>query len=127
LLGAWAATLLARRCNRGDKAGVFYAALTTACALALGGGAAILAGPWFTGMDPTSHVYPAIVWLLASWTALHAVAGVIMQVYCLARRVAGRMTAQHDIDICNVALFWHFVAITAVITVAVIAGFPLVK
>ena len=47
-----------------------------------------------------------------------------MQVYCLARRLAGRMTAQHDIDIANVVLYWHFVALTSVITVAVIAGFP---
>jgi cytochrome c oxidase subunit I+III len=50
-----------------------------------------------------------------------------MQAYCLARRLAGRMTARHDIDIGNTALFWHFVALTAVIVVAVIAGFPLVK
>jgi cytochrome c oxidase subunit I+III len=127
LLGAWGATLLARRWNRADKAGGFYAALSGACLLALGGGAAILAGPWLTGMDPTSHVYPAIVWLLGIWTALHAVAGVIMHLYCLARRGAGRMTARHDIDIQNTALFWHFVAITAAITVGVIAGFPLVK
>jgi cytochrome c oxidase subunit I+III len=37
------------------------------------------------------------------------------------------MTARHDIDIANVALYWHFIAITVVITVSVIAGFPLVK
>ena len=53
--------------------------------------------------------------------------GLIMQIYCVARRIAGCMTARHDIDIWNVSLFWHFVAITVVITVAVIAGFPLVK
>jgi cytochrome c oxidase subunit I+III len=127
LLGAWGATLLARRLNRADKAGGFYLALLTGCGLALAGGAAILAGPWFTGMDPTTHVYPAIVWLLAIWTTLHAVTGVIMQAYCLARRLGGKMTAEHDIDIGNTALFWHFVAITAFITVAVIAGFPLLK
>jgi cytochrome c oxidase subunit I+III len=72
-------------------------------------------------------VYPAIVWLLALWVGLHVIAGVIMQLYCVARRFAGRMTAQHDIDIHNTALFWHFAAATAVIAVAVIAGFPLVK
>ena len=37
------------------------------------------------------------------------------------------MSARHDIDIHNVALFWHFAAVTTVITVAVVAGFPLVK
>ena len=49
-----------------------------------------------------------------------------MQLYCVARRLAGRMTARYDIDITNVALYWHFTAITVVVTVAVIAGFPLV-
>jgi cytochrome c oxidase subunit I+III len=37
------------------------------------------------------------------------------------------MTARHDIDIANVVLYWHFVAVTVVMTVAVIAGFPEVK
>jgi cytochrome c oxidase subunit I+III len=93
--------------------------------LALAGGAAMLAGPWRTGLDPTAHVYPATVWLLAIWTAFQVAVGVLMQLYCLARRWAGRMTARHDIDISNTALYWHFTALTVVITVAVIAGFPL--
>jgi cytochrome c oxidase subunit I+III len=58
------------------------------------------------------------------WTALHAAAGVVMHVYCLARRFFGRMTARHDIDIANVTLYWHFSAFTAVATVALLAGFP---
>ena len=127
LLGSWGLTMLVRRWNTADRSGAFYVGLLTACALAVAGGAAMLAGPWLTGMDPTTHVYPAIVWLLAIWTALHAGVGLIMQLYCLARRLAGRMTAEHDIDIRNVVLFWHFAAVTVVITVAVIAGFPLVK
>ena len=97
-----------------------------ACGLALAGGAAILAGPWLTKMDPTQHVYPAIVWLLAVWAALHVVVGVVMQLYCLARRLAGRITARHDIEIANTTLYWHFTLLTVVVTVAVIAGFPLV-
>jgi len=52
--------------------------------------------------------------------------GVIMQLYCVARRLAGRMTARHDIDIANVTLYWHFTAVTVLVTVAVVAGFPLV-
>jgi cytochrome c oxidase subunit I+III len=126
LLGSWALTLLSRRWNRRDWAVGFYVGLLAAAVLALAGGAALLAGPWLTGLDPRSHVYPAIVWLLAIWTTGHAVVGVIMQLYCMARRLAGRMTARHDIDISNVALYWHFAALTAVVTVAVIAGFPLV-
>ncbi|HUF61753.1 MAG TPA: cytochrome c oxidase subunit I [Verrucomicrobiales bacterium] len=126
-LGGWALTVLARRWNRQARAAPFYSALVAGAACAVGGGAALIAGPWFTGLDPKTHVYPAIVWLLMIWTALHIGIGVIMQFYCLARRLAGRMTPACDMDITNVALYWHFVAITVIIAVAVVAGFPLVK
>ena len=86
----------------------------------------MLAGPKFTGLDPSTHVYPAIVWLLVIWTVLHVAVGVLMLLYCLARRLAGRMDGRHDIDISNVTLYWHFVAVTVFVTVATIAGFPLV-
>ena len=125
LVGAWGLTGLARRWNRQDRAAAFYAGLLSGVVLAVAGGGALLAGPWVTGLDPVHQVYAAIVWLLSIWTALHVAVGVIMQLYCLARRLAGRMTARYDIDIGNVALFWHFVLVTALVTVAVIAGFPL--
>jgi cytochrome c oxidase subunit I+III len=117
---------LARRWNRIDSVVGFYGGLTAAVILAIAGGVALLAGPWFSGLDPKSHVYPATVWILALWTVGQVLVGVIMQAYCVARRIAGRMTARYDIDITNVALYWHFTAFTAVVTVAVIAGFPLV-
>ncbi|HEX7227188.1 MAG TPA: cytochrome c oxidase subunit I [Candidatus Binatia bacterium] len=125
LLGAWLLTLLARHWNRHDRALGFYAGVLLAVGLATTGAAALIAGPWFTGLDPTSHVYPATVWILVIWTAAQVFVGVIMHLYCLARRIAGRMTALYDSDISNVALYWHFTALTAAITVAVIAGFPL--
>jgi cytochrome c oxidase subunit I+III len=126
LLGAWALTGLAWRMNRQDSTAGVTGALLAATALAIAGGAALLAGPWQTGLQPTRHVYDATVWVLVLWTAVHAALGAIMQLYCLARRLAGRMTARHDIDIANVTLYWHFCALTVLVTVAVIAGFPLV-
>lgn len=127
LLGAWALTIAARQCNRHDRVAAFYAAMVTSVWLAAAGGAALLAGPWLSELDPKSHVYPAIVWVLVLWTVLHIVAGLAMQVYCIARRLAGRMTARYDIDITNVELYWHFLAFTVAVTSAVIAGFPLVS
>jgi cytochrome c oxidase subunit I+III len=126
LLTAWGLTLLGRHWNKHDNAIPCYAGLLLAVAVACAGAAALLAGPWFTGLDPKSHVYPATVWILVIWTAVQALVGVIMLLYCVARRVAGRMTARYDIDIHNVVLYWHFTALTTAITVAVIAGFPLV-
>ena len=123
---SWALTLLAARWNRADRTALFYAALGVAGLWRPAARRALLAGPRTTGMDPTAHVYPAIVWLLVGWTAIHVAAGVLMQLYCVARRAAGRMTARHDIDMSNVRLYWHFVALTVAATVAVMAGFPLI-
>ena len=127
LLAAWLLTVGARHWNRKGRAIAYYAALGLAALCAAGGAAALVAGPKATGMDPTAHVYPAIVWTLVGWTAIHAAVGVVMQLYCVARRAAGELDPEHDIDIQNVTLYWHFVAVTAVVTVAVIAGFPLVS
>ncbi|MCW8193874.1 cytochrome c oxidase subunit I [Proteobacteria bacterium 005FR1] len=125
LLGSWIMTVLARRWNRQARSGAFYSALVTAIVFATAGIAALAAGPWLADMDPVSHVYPATVWILVIWTALHLGLGVIMQLYCMARRFAGRMTFEYDIDIQNVTLYWHFMAITVLVTTAVIGGFPL--
>jgi cytochrome c oxidase subunit I+III len=124
LLASWLLTVLARRWNRRDAAALFHVALITAVVLALAGGAALIAGPWLTGLDPAQHAYAAIVWVLVIWTAAHVAVGIVMHGYCLARRMAGRMTGRYGQDIANVTVYWHFVAITAFITVAVIAGFP---
>jgi cytochrome c oxidase subunit I+III len=126
LLAAWVLTILARTWNRRDWAAGFYGATISALILAAAGSAALLAGPWVTQLDPTAHVYDATVWVLVIWTAFHVAVGLLMYLYCIMRRLAGRMTARYDIDICNVALYWHFVIVTVVITVAVISGFPLV-
>jgi cytochrome c oxidase subunit I+III len=121
---SWALTLLAARWNRRDFGVAFHVTLASAALLTTGGALALLAGPYASGLDPTLHVYPAIVWVLAIWSALHLVIGLIMQLYCLARRLAGRMDAWHDADIRNIGLYWHFTMLTVAVTVAVIAGFP---
>jgi cytochrome c oxidase subunit I+III len=125
--GAWVLTIAARRFNSKDAAGPFYASVLLAMVCALGSAAAFVAGPVATGLDPERHVYPATVWVLVVWMAAHLAAGVVMQAYCAVRRLAGRMTATHEIDIGNVTLYWHFMAATAGVTVAVVAGFPLLQ
>jgi cytochrome c oxidase subunit I+III len=123
---AWLLTCAGRSFNRRTDSRPFYAAFAAAAVLGGAGGAGLLAGPWLHRMDPTSHVYPAIVWVLVAWTTLHVVAGLLMQLYCIARRAAGRLSPEWDSDVANVTLYWHFVAVTVLVTVGVIAGFPLV-
>jgi cytochrome c oxidase subunit I+III len=125
LLASWVCTLFARRLNRSERGVQFYVLILLGAALATGGAVALVLAPKLSGMNPVSHVYPAIVWTLVVWTVAHVALGVLMQLYCFVRRLAGRLTAEYDIDIANVALYWHFVALTAFVTVAVIAGFPL--
>ena len=98
--------------------------MALAAVLSVGSAASLVAGPVLTGLDPEVHVYPAIVWALVIWVVVHLLLGALMHLYCLARRLAGRLTGTHDIDIVNVTLYWHFAAATLFITVAVIAGFP---
>lgn len=125
LIGAaWLLTCLARNRNRHDSAASFHVAMLLAASAAAAGVAALVAGPLSHGMEPTRHVYPAIVWLLVLWSAVHVIPGILMQLYCVGRRLAGRMTSKYDIDAHNVALYWHFLLVTVLITVAVIAFFP---
>ncbi|WP_374679633.1 cytochrome c oxidase subunit I [Hydrocarboniphaga effusa] len=124
LLSAWLLVIAARAFNSADRAAAYYAAMITAALLSLAGLAALLAAPLSHDMDPSAHVYPAVVWLMVIWAGVHIAIGLVMLLYCIARRAAGRMTARYDIDIHNVTLYWHFLAITIFVTVAVIAGFP---
>ncbi|MBB6469939.1 cytochrome c oxidase subunit I+III [Aminobacter lissarensis] len=121
---SWAATLAAREANRRGKLAMAWILLGSGALTSIAGCAAALAGPWTTGMDPTAHVYAAIVWTLVIWAALHGAMGGIMQLYCLARSLAGRLTARHDMELHNVALYWHFMLVTALVTFAVVGLFP---
>ncbi len=124
MLAGWALTLAARGLNARGKAWLTRAALLLAVAATAAGGAAGLAGPWLHGLDPVLHVYPAIVWVIALWMAFHAFVGVVMQLYALARSVAGRITATHDGDLRNVVLFHHFLAFSALVAFATLGLFP---
>lgn len=126
LLAAWGLTVAARRWNRTERPALFYSALGGGVILSVCGGAALVAGPWLAGMDPVEHSYAAMVWALLIWPAVQVGLGAIMQMYCMARRLSGRMSSLYDIDIANVVLYWHFVLLTVAIAVAVVSGFPLV-
>ncbi len=125
LMAAWGLTVMARRWNRAGYATALRLALIAGAILTVAGGVAFIWGPWTSGMVASRNVYPAIVWVLVIWTVSHAALGVVMQLYCVARSLAGKLTPEYDIDIWNVSLYWHFMAITTLVTFAVIALFPL--
>jgi cytochrome c oxidase subunit I len=126
LIGSWGLTLGARIVNGRGSVWGMRALLALSAVSTLAGTAALLAGPWTTGLDPTQNSYPAIVWALVVWTAVHLAAGFVMQVYCIARSFAGLLTRRFDADIWNVTLYWHAMAFTVLVTCLVIGGFPVV-
>jgi cytochrome c oxidase subunit 1/cytochrome c oxidase subunit I+III len=124
LLGvlAWAATLLAREVNRRGKVMLARVALVLApLSAAAAAGTAWLA---VRDLDPVSHVYPAILWALMVWLVVHLCAGIIMQCYCLAGSLFGKVTPRHDADLRNVTLYWHFVALKVLVTAALLGLVP---
>jgi heme/copper-type cytochrome/quinol oxidase subunit 3 len=124
VLAAWGATFAARRVNAAGSPGGARGLLAAGLVLGAASAAALFAGPWLTGLDPTTHSYPAIVWALVVWIMLHLAVGLIMQAYCIARSAFGRLTPGHDADLWNVTLYWHFTTASALLTALVIGGFP---
>ncbi|WP_375176021.1 cytochrome c oxidase subunit I [Pseudooceanicola sp.] len=118
----WAVTVAARQLNRAGSVRAARICLVLAPICAGLGAASLIGSVW--GLSPESHVYPAILWALAVWIAVHAGAGVIMQLYCLAGSLFGKLTPRYDADIWNVSLFWHFVTISALVTCAVMGLAP---
>jgi cytochrome c oxidase subunit I len=123
-LVTWGLTLAARVTNARGRMGMARGLLVLGAFGAVATALALVAGPWTTGLDPTSHAYPAIVCALVLWVIAHLGVGVIAQTYCLARSLAGRMTDRYDADLWNTTLYWHFTAFSALLTAAVIGGFP---
>jgi cytochrome c oxidase subunit I+III len=125
--GAWVCTRAGAAANRRDAPALFYPSMFVAVALAVGAAGALVMAPVEARMNPEDHAYPATVWVLVGWTVLHIALGVVVQLYAIARRAARRLDAHHDIDMANTTLYWHFAAATMGITVALIAGFPLLS
>ncbi|MGY3436641.1 MULTISPECIES: cytochrome c oxidase subunit I [unclassified Marinovum] len=114
LVLSWGATVLAREVNKRGHVGLCRVTLAGGLVATVAGAALMV---WSVlALDPTSHVYPAMMWAFAVWLAAHSILAVIMQGYCLAGSIAGKMTPRYDADLCNVALFWHFMGLTALFT-----------
>ncbi|OWU73208.1 cytochrome c oxidase subunit I [Phaeobacter sp. 22II1-1F12B] len=122
MVASWGLTLWARGANRRGSVSLARGALVAAPLLAGIGGVALIGSVWM--LEPTTHVYPAILWALAIWVVVHTGVGVIMQAYCLAGSIFGKMTPRYDADIWNVSLFWHFHVLSAVVACAVMGLAP---
>ncbi|MGV6874182.1 cytochrome c oxidase subunit I [Pseudochelatococcus sp. B33] len=119
---SWGSTVGAHMLNRGRRPAAARAALAVAAAFTLAGGGALALA--VADLAPSTHVYPAIVCALVLWTCAHAALGLVMQLYCLAGSLWGKIDSDHDADLSNVTLFWHFHGLAALVTAAVIGAAP---
>lgn len=122
LVASWAATRTAHSINRHGNVRLAQVILGGAIACTVLGGASVYLA--IAELNPTEHVYPAMVCGISVWLLAHLCLGLISQGYCLARSIAGRMTPLYDADITNVTLMWHFLALQALVTCAVIGLLP---
>lgn len=122
---SWMGTLLSRKWNKSQDSKRLFLSLAGSAFIGALTGGLLLYLPSRAGLDPTTHVYPAMVWVICGWSALHFILGAFMNLYCLARKIAGKMTATYDADIQNVSLYWHFNLLTLWIALPVLAFFPL--
>ncbi|QUS35262.1 cbb3-type cytochrome c oxidase subunit I [Falsirhodobacter algicola] len=119
---SWALTLGARRLNRAEHVGAARAALAAALMLAIGGGAAL--GLSVLDLTPTVSTYHAIICAIAIWTGAHVALGVLMQAYALAGSLFGKVDPNHDAILWNITLYWHFHALTVLVTAAMFGLAP---
>jgi cytochrome c oxidase subunit I+III len=125
LLAAGALIRLAVTALRRAAIGSFKLAVWLGCAALIG--FAVLQLQWLfgSGLDPTAHAYPAIVWTIHSYHLLHVALALVMGLYVLVRFWAGRLAPGYDIDLRNSALFWYFTVLQGVVAMATVNLFPL--
>ncbi|MDW4500181.1 cytochrome c oxidase subunit I [Sulfitobacter sp. D35] len=120
---AWAAVYHAMRTNiAGNTRRARLALLAATVPTVLCGNAMVRAAQ---GLDPTRDAYDATVWVLVLWLGAHLLLGLIMQLYCVAGTLFGKLTSEYDADLRNVALYWHFMLATVVMVFAMLALLPL--
>jgi cytochrome c oxidase subunit I+III len=105
--------------------GLFQLAVWLGCAVLAAMTAVQLGWLFDSGLDPVEHAYPATVWTLTLYHLLHVGLALVMGFYVLARYWAGRLRPKRDIDLRNVALFWHFTVLMGLVALAVIHLAPL--
>lgn len=125
LLGAgglitWAGLNLKRGLNRR-----FQIAVGLGCVALIIFAALQLNWLYGTGLEPTEHAYPAIIWTLLLYHLLHVAVAIIMGIYVVVRYWAGRLDRKHNLDLRNTALFWYFTVLQGLIALAVVNFFPL--
>jgi len=76
------------------------------------------------GVDPRGNAVGAAIWAIAGYHLIHLGIVLLMGLYALARSLAGRLTREHDADMKNISLFWHYTSVQGAVAVAVLYLMP---
>ncbi|GAA4225316.1 cytochrome c oxidase subunit I+III [Sagittula marina] len=125
LLAAWCMTVFARSTLGKGGRGLSMALLIGALPVGALGIAAWAWAAQAAGLDPTRDSFDAMVWMLILWMFLHLLLSWVMHLYVAARIAANICQPEYRADLMNLTLFGHFNAITAVVTFALLALFPM--
>jgi cytochrome c oxidase subunit I+III len=73
-----------------------------------------------TNLQPDAHGYAATAYMLVTWQAVHAVLLVFMNLFTLARHLAGKLDVVRRNTFDNTRIMWCFCAIQALVALCVI-------
>ncbi|KFN45302.1 cytochrome c oxidase subunit I [Arenimonas composti] len=73
---------------------------------------------------PQVHAYPAVVWTLAGFNALHVAIGALMLLFVVARSWSGYVAATRPLELRVAAGFWRYTIVQGLVMLAVIHLFP---
>ena len=118
---AWWATRTALRDNAAGNARAARLRLAAGALACVASIATLITSLSSSGIEPTAHAYDAAVWVIVVWTAAHLSVGIVMQLFCLAASLAGKLDAVHDAYLQNVTLYMHFLLFTVLISCLVIS------
>ncbi|AUC53887.1 MAG: cytochrome c oxidase subunit I [Sagittula sp.] len=125
VMGQWGLTVAARGQLASRAPGAAIGALLAAPVAGVLGMAAFAWAAMQAGLDPTRHSFDATIWALLLWLSVHVALGLLMQLYTAARIWAGICTPDFPADLRNLTLYTHFLAVTVIMTFAMLAVFPL--
>jgi cytochrome c oxidase subunit I+III len=106
------------------RTGVFWLGSSGALLSMIAGGALAMGALFQAEVYPTVDAYSATIWLFAGWTLFHIAVLLLMAVYCQARVLAGRITAERRQSLLNTELFWHCTTGFGVVSPAITFLFP---
>ena len=131
--GAWAAAALvagsllmaaAVRLLRHQRHGWLCTAVALATLSTLGAFAIDLGAHLQAGLSPTHHAWGATVAALLSWQGFHMAVLLLMGGYVVARSLSGALRPDARATLDNSALFWHYVTVQGLATIALVRLLP---